>query len=154
MHRWTHVSGCGMQGCGTDHLCRSQSVLPATDWLLGSPPSPQGSPSFPADLPAVRRLPDAGTSPQFPAREAGPILLPFLFFFPSFFHPTQLRGDLSCPFRCPISSASVHQVRRVNCSICRWILDVFVGRDEVHVLLLLHHLGKLPVKGCYACVFL
>ena len=26
-----------MQGCGTDHLCRSHSVLPATDGLLHSP---------------------------------------------------------------------------------------------------------------------
>ena len=41
-----------MQCCGTDHLCRSHSVLPSTDQLLGSPPSPQSSPSVPADLPA------------------------------------------------------------------------------------------------------
>ena len=34
------VSGWGTQGCGLDHLCRSHSVLPAIDQLLGSPPSP------------------------------------------------------------------------------------------------------------------
>ena len=33
-HWYTHVSGWGMHGCGTDHLCRYYSVLPATDWLL------------------------------------------------------------------------------------------------------------------------
>ena len=36
-HWRTAVSGWGMQGCGKDHLCRSHSVLPATDRLLHSP---------------------------------------------------------------------------------------------------------------------
>ena len=35
---WGHTSGWGAQGCDTDHLCRSHSVLPATDRLLRSPP--------------------------------------------------------------------------------------------------------------------
>ena len=35
---WEHTLGWGAQGCDTDHLCRSHSVLPATDWLLRSPP--------------------------------------------------------------------------------------------------------------------
>ena len=39
-HWWTPVSGWGVHGYGTKHLCRSHSVLPATDRLLGSPPSP------------------------------------------------------------------------------------------------------------------
>ena len=36
-HQQTPVSGWGAQGCGMNNLCRSQSVLPATDLLLGSP---------------------------------------------------------------------------------------------------------------------
>ena len=38
-------------GLGLTGLCRSHFVLPATDWLLGSPPRPRGSPFVPADLP-------------------------------------------------------------------------------------------------------
>ena len=37
---WTTVSASGVQCCGMDNLGRSHSVLPATDLLLGSPPSP------------------------------------------------------------------------------------------------------------------
>ena len=37
LHQWTHISGWGTQGCGTDHLCRSHSVLLVTDQLLCSP---------------------------------------------------------------------------------------------------------------------
>ena len=33
----THLSGWDMQGCVKDHLCKSHSVLPATDQLLRSP---------------------------------------------------------------------------------------------------------------------
>ena len=29
-----YVSGWGMQGCSTDHRCKSHSVLPDTDQLL------------------------------------------------------------------------------------------------------------------------
>ena len=63
-HQQTHVSDWGTHGCGTDHLCRSHSVLPATDWLLRSPPSPRSPSSVLADLPAAEGAsPDAGTSP-------------------------------------------------------------------------------------------
>ena len=80
-----------------------------------------------------------------PTRGAGPIPLPFLFLFPSsFFWPTWLCGDISCPFRCLRSSVSVQQVLCENSSICRFILAAFVGRDELHILLLLHHLD-LPL---------
>ena len=36
----TPISGWGAQCHGTDHLCKSHSVLPDTDWLLGSPLRP------------------------------------------------------------------------------------------------------------------
>jgi len=39
---------------------------------------------------------------------SGPSSIPFT--FPSFFHLTQLCRDVSCPFRCQRSSASVYQV--------------------------------------------
>ena len=129
---------------GTDHLYRSHSVLPATDWLLRSSPGPQSSPSVPADFPPVRRLPwvrEPLLSFSFlDPRDAGPIPLPLLFLFPSsFFCPILLHRDLSFPFRYLRYSASVQQVLCENCSICRCILDAFVGRGELHSLLLLHH---------------
>ena len=147
VHLQAPVSGWGAQGgCGTDHLHRSHCVLPATDQLPGSPLSLQVSPSVPGDLPAHEEAsPVVATSPHLhlPARSTGPILLPLLFLFPSsFFHATRLHGDLSCPFRCPRSSASVQQVLCENCSTCRCIPSAFVGRGELHVLLLLCHLGK------------
>lgn len=64
-------------------------------------------------------------------------VLLFLLFIPfSFFYLTWLHGDLSCLFRCLRSSCSFKLVLNDNCSICRCILDVFVGRDG--------KLGKLP----------
>ena len=146
LHWRTHLSDCGAQGCGKDNLCRSHSVLPTTDRLLLSrliaPEAPLLSQLI---SPPVRRLPLIRnlSSPSAPHRGAGPIPLPLLFLFPSsFFCPTWLCGDLFCPFRCPRASASVQQVLCENCSICRCILDAFVGRDELHILLLLCHLDS------------
>ena len=114
-----------------DRLGRSQSVLPATDRLLCSPPSPRSSPSVPGDLlTGEGASPDARSSPhlQLPARGAGPILLPLLFLFPSsFFHLTWLHRDSFCTFRCLRRSASVQQVFCENCFICRCFLNAFVG---------------------------
>ena len=79
----THL-GLGHQGCGTDHLCRSQSVLPATDWLLHSPLSPQSSPSVLADLPASEGLPPSSPVPApHHGLRSHPVSspLPFPFFF-------------------------------------------------------------------------
>ena len=131
-----------------DHLCRSHSVLPATDQLLHSP-------AIAPEAPLLSQLPVRGLLQMWepllsfssPTRGTGSIPLPFLFFFSSsFFHPTLLLGGLSCPFRCPSSSVSVQLVLCEKCSICRCILDAFVGRDEFHILLLLHHL--------VACLFI
>ena len=36
VHWCTPVSGWGTQICGIDHLCRSHSVPPATDWVVTS----------------------------------------------------------------------------------------------------------------------
>ena len=97
--------------------------------------------------------PDVGTylHLQLPVRGAGPVLLPLLFLFSSFFfHPTWLYGDLSYPFRFPRFSASVKQVLCENSSICRCILGEFVGTDELHALLVLHHLEK----DCYSVFFI
>ena len=85
IHTSRHVSGCGAQGYSTDHPCRSYCVLPATDWLLCSPLSPQSSPSVPAAFPTSEGASQcAGTSPllQFPhqGRWSHPISS-FLFVF-------------------------------------------------------------------------
>ena len=84
--------------------------------------------------------PVAVTSPllQLPPRGVGPISFPLFLPFLSFVLPSYV-GNFSCPFRCPRSSASVQQVFCVNCSTCRCILDVLVGRSEPQVLLF-HHL--------------
>ena len=58
----------------------------------------------------------------------------------SFYRPTPLRRDFSCPFGHPWSSVSVQLGFCETCSICRCSLDAFVGRDELHILLLLCHL--------------
>ena len=62
---------------------------------------------------------------QFPTR----VLVFFFFliplFFFSFFCLTWLRGNFSCPFRCPKSSVNVQQVLCENCSICKHILFFF-----------------------------
>ena len=49
-----------------------------------------------------------------------------------------VRGFISCPFRCPKSSANVQQVLCENRSICRCILDVLVRRDKFCILLFCH----------------
>ena len=142
-YRRTHVSGWDAHGCGMHCLCGSHSVLPATDRLLHSPPGLRSSTSVPADLPT--------SEGAFPVQE--PLLffsfslqghrsrpacspLPFPFFYP---YRTWLHRDLSCPCRHPRSSASVQHVLCENSSICRCILAAFVGRSELHILLLLHH---------------
>ena len=57
-HRCTHLSGWGVQACGTDHLCRSHSVLPATDQWLHSPPvAPEAPLLSQLTSPLVRGLP-------------------------------------------------------------------------------------------------
>ena len=154
LHQWTHISGWGMQGCGIGHLCRSHSVLPTTDRLLNSPPIAPKAPLLSQLIsPPLRGLPQMREpllSFSSTPRGAGPIPLPLLFLFPSsFFHPTQLCGDLSCPFRCPRSSDSVQLVLYESCSICRCIIVAFVGKGELQVLLLLHHLDSSPSKISY-----
>ena len=146
-HWRTHVSGWGPQGWGMDHLCRSHSVLLATDWLLCPPPVALEAPLLSQLIsPPVRGLPliwESLLSFSSPLRGRGPLLFPLLFLLPSsFFCPTRLHGDLSCPFRYTRSSVSVLQVLCENCSICKCILDAFKGRGERHSLLLLCHLGS------------
>ena len=98
-HQWTHVSGWGVQGCGTDYLCRCHSVLPATDLLLRSPLSPRSSPSVPADLLLVRGLPWmqepllSFTSPPPGAQVPSCFLLSFFSFLSSY--PVTWRSFLS-----------------------------------------------------------
>ena len=146
-HQWTHIPVWDTQGCGTDHLCRSHSVLSATDRLFHPPPTASDVTLLSQLIsPSVRGLPWIQEPLLFlssPPRGTDPIPLPLLFFFPSsFFCPTRLCRDPSSPFQCPRSSASVQPVVCENCSICRCILDAFVGRDELHILLLLRQLEK------------
>ena len=68
----------------------------------------QRSLSAPADYPTVKAF-----SPFLPAV----LHLAFSDFFLSFFQPTWLQGDFSCPFRCPKTSVNVQQVLCENWSI-------------------------------------
>ena len=49
-----HASGWDTPGCGMNHLCRSHSVLPDTDWFLHSPLGSESSLSVPADFPTSK----------------------------------------------------------------------------------------------------
>ena len=121
-------------------LCHRLAVSPSSDSL-------RCFPSVPTDFSVSEGAsPDVGTSLllQLPNWGAGSIPFPLLFFLP-FFHPTWLCRYLYCPFWCPRSSASIQPVFCENCCICRCILDAFVERDELHVLLLLYHLEKPPL---------
>ena len=129
----TYPSGWGMKHCGMDHQCTSHSVLPATDVLLHYPLSPRGSPPVLAGLPTIEGVfPRCGTlsSPSTPSPHGCRSHSVFSFLL-SFFHPTWLPEYFSSPFRSPRYSTSVKQVLCDNCSICRCILDVLVGRGEL-----------------------
>lgn len=67
-----------------------------------------------------------------------PLSSSFSFFF---FDLPGSAGILLCPFTCPRSSASFLQRLCENCSICRCGSDEFVKRDQLHVCLILCHLG-------------
>ena len=123
------------------------SLCPVCDRpVTGLPSEPPRLSSAPAHLPAGKRpSPDAGASSclRLPTRvQVSSWFLSSAFAFSLSPYPS--RGDLSGPFRCPRSSASVRQVLCGNCFTCRCLLDTFVGREKLHVLLLLHHLGKSP----------
>lgn len=114
-------------------------VLPSTDQLLCSPRSrkvpfcPSGFPYWEGASLSCRNL----SSPSAPDQECWSLpISSFLSFF-SFFYPTQLHGNLYCPFRCPRSSTSIQQVLCEN-SICRCILDALVRRCEFYLLLFCH----------------
>lgn len=140
-----YIPGWGVQGCGMDRLCRSHSILCATDTLFHSPLTA-------ADAPLLSQLmspsfegisPDVGNFLSFNTlRGAGPIPYPLLSLFSpsSFFHPTQLFRDFFCPFWCPRSSANDQPVFCENCFICRCILNAFVEKNEFHVLLLVREI--------------
>lgn len=57
LYQQSCISGWSEQGGGRDHLCRSHSVLPATDWLVCSCPSLKNAFLVPAGLPLVRGFP-------------------------------------------------------------------------------------------------
>ena len=108
-YQWMRVSDWGVQGSGRDRLCRSVSVVPATNQLLHSPLSLFCSLSVPGDLPSAERASQGVKT--FPLFQLPPYQghrsCPSTSFFFFFFHPTLFHGDVSCPFRYLRSSASV-----------------------------------------------
>ena len=128
-----------------DHLCISHSVPSATDQLLHPLPTAsnasllsQSSSLSERGFPEFRNLSSA--SAPLP-HCAGPIPLPLLLFLLSFFPSYQLCRELYSLFQCPRSSASFQVVFCENFCIYRCIPDVSVERDDLHIHLLLHHLG-------------
>lgn len=138
----TYIPGWGVQGCGMDCLYRSHSILCPTDMLFHSPLtgllSQLMSPSFEGIFPDVRNFPLL----QYPQGCRSHLITYSLslFFPPSFFHPTQLCRDFSYPFWCARSSANVQPVFCENCFICRCILNAFVEKTEIHILLLVREI--------------
>ena len=99
LHKETHDSGRGAQGCGRDLACSPYSVLPSTDRLLCSPLIPQRPFSAPADLHTERGFSECGDLSFPSAPHLGCWSLPVSsFLLLSFFHPTWLCGEFSCPF--------------------------------------------------------
>lgn len=122
----------GCAGCGTHHQVGLHSVLPATDQLLHSAPSPQSSFSDPADL---------------PAGEGGfPRCRTFFFSFSSSPLPRSTGPVPACSllsFFCPAPPVGIlfvlSGVQGPLLAFCRYSVRIvpFVGRDEAyHVLLL------------------
>ena len=107
--QWWTPSQAGWAGLGQQPLYRSHCVLLPQTVAVFSSHRERGSSSTLTELPShpSDRLPQMSTSPLFssPTRIGGPI--PPLPFPSSFFRPTWLIRDLSCPFRCPRSSVSV-----------------------------------------------
>ena len=141
-YQWAHVPVWGMQGCGTYHLHKSHSVLSATDQLFHPPPRPSDAPLLSQLISPSGGFPTCGnlssSAPHKGCRfhpTSSPLLFPF-FFLSSYL--VMWRSFLS--FLASKSSASVQLVLCENCSICRCILDAFVKREKLHLLLLLHHL--------------
>lgn len=127
VHSSGYTSHTGAIGYGTDHLCRSHSVWPTTNWLLGCSLSPQSTPLLSQlisllvwGLPWVQEpLLQLPSRAQFPS---------CFLFFP--FYLSSYPG-LSFSFRCPRSSDSVQWVLYENWPICRCILYVFVWRGKL-----------------------
>ena len=130
-----------MQGCSMNHLHRSHSVLHTGCSVLF--PQRMSLSFCPNWAPPSEGLPWMGRPllSSDPPRVCGSHSTSFPVPFPSsFFCPTWLSRSLSCPFRCPRSSTSIQQVLCEN-SICRCILDVFVGVGGFHILILLPNLS-------------
>ena len=82
VHQWTHVSGWGAQSCGKDYLCRSHSVLPATDQFLSSLWAPEAPFLSQLISPLLTKLPQeslSSPSPPSQGRRSCPTST-FLFF--------------------------------------------------------------------------
>ena len=123
--QWWTPSQAGWAGQGSVPRVQVSLCPPATRWLPCSLPRMWSSPlSF--CFPQGCRSHLASFPPPFPS---------------SFFWTTSLSRNPSCPFRCLTSSANFLQRLCENCYICRCILDAFVERDQLHVCLILCHLG-------------
>ena len=84
VHQPTCISGWQQHPSGQDCLCRSPSVLPAANQLLHSPLSVWSSLSVLAEILSSKGISQGeGTFPfpQLAPRGAGPIQIPFFFFF-------------------------------------------------------------------------
>ena len=104
-HWWTSISGRGVQGGSTDHLCKLLNLLPSADQLLHSPSRLWSFLSIQANFPT-----SDGTSQgvgtflsQLPPWGSGPVLIPFslsLFFFFIFYFSFVLPGyvEIFLPF--------------------------------------------------------
>ena len=147
MHTGRHMRA------GAHRYWHGLSVLPATDQLFRSLPTAPDVLLRPQLISLLVRgflwvrEPLCFFRSHQPPSGVRPISCPLFFFSPfSSFCSTWSLGDLFCPLYCPRSLASVQLVPCENCSICRCILDTFMERDELDVLLLLCHFASFHPK--------
>ena len=110
----------GAQGCVTDSVHRSYSVLPSTVWLLHSTLTRNPKDSSLSPLIPLSWVGFSGcvTSPflQNPLRGTDLSFFQFSPHFPSFLFATQLCSDFSYSLRCPRLFICFHYMLCENCS--------------------------------------
>lgn len=137
-HWQTHILTCGVQGCCLDHPRRYHSVLSTTDWSFNPYQAPSNAPLLSQLIsPPVRGFHGCGNSQPFRSpRASGSVPLHSLFFSLIFLSSYLATWGSFLFFPVFKSLCQFQLMLCENCSICRCILDTFVKRDVVYILLL------------------
>ena len=137
VHQWTHVSGWGEQGYSTDHLRRSLSILPFTNWLcalLWASEAPFLPQLISLQVKGLHRVWEPFLlHSSLPGAQVLSWSPPFIsFILPGYMEISP--AILGVWDLLPVFSR--HFVRVF--STCRCIFAIFVGRGKLHILLFCH----------------